>query len=88
MNKKITNSFSSVGFDHNQHCNVASESVTVLPHLTHHRAYTFPLVESLNQTKHRRGKGEFKLRKHGIEVVKEELKSETEVEVIGTRKES
>ena len=43
----ITNASSSVGLDDNQHGNVASESVTVFPHLTYHGAHAFTLVERL-----------------------------------------
>jgi len=44
---RTTNASSSIRFDYNQHGNVASESVTVFPHLTYHRAHAFTLVERL-----------------------------------------
>lgn len=45
---RITNASSSVGLNNNEHSNVASESVTVFPHLTHHRAHTLTFVKRLN----------------------------------------
>jgi len=51
---RTTNASSSIRFDHNQHGNVASESVAVFPHLTYHRAHAFTLVERLKPNKCRK----------------------------------